>query len=168
MDTTPPPAETLSSSSVSNNINENVDSKDTEMSHLEHDPSNCNNMNINKRARQNSGQRNPHAMSDVIHRTPGYGIVGANTVEIPIIRDHRMSVSDSGDSEPPRQSDLESEQTSSSVVETNIAPKGSGAPETLESDGDVRSDDDEVSFAYEKEFKCWLEFRELENVQLTF
>ena len=114
------------------------------MSHLEQDPSNCNNMNINKRARQNSGQRNPHAMSNIIHRNPAYGVVGSNTVDIPIIRDHRMSVSDSGDSEPPRPSDLETEQTSTAAVETNIPPSGSNMPQTLESDGDVRSDDDEV------------------------
>ena len=143
MDTTPPPADTLSTS-ISNNSNENigeVENKDTEMSHLEQDPSNCNNMNINKRARQNSGQRNPHAMSNIIHRNPEYGIVGANTVEIPIIRDHRMSVSDSGDSEPPRPSDLETEQATT-AVEKNIPPSGSNVPETLESDGDVRSDEE--------------------------
>ena len=151
MDTTPPPAETISSHSISSNTNENirdVENKDTEMSHLEHDPSNCNNMNINKRARQNSGQRNPHAMPNIIHRSPGYGIVGANTVEIPLIRDHRMSVSDSGDSEPPRPSDLESEQTSSTVVETNIPANGSGVNETLESDGDIRSDEEEVKYIW--------------------
>ena len=149
MDTTPPPAETLSSNSISDNSNENIqdiENKDTEMSHLEQDPSNCNNMNINKRARQNSGQRNPHSMSNVIHRSPGYGIVGANTVEIPIIRDHRMSVSDS---EPPPPSDLETEKTTSTMVETNIPSNGSGLPKALESDGDIGSDEDEVKHTNE-------------------
>lgn len=155
MDTTPPPADTLSTS-ISNNSNENigeVENKDTEMSHLEQDPSNCNNMNINKRARQNSGQRNPHAMSNIIHRNPEYGIVGANTVEIPIIRDHRMSVSDSGDSEPPRPSDLETEQATT-AVEKNIPPSGSNVPETLESDGDVRSDEEDEDCSESQSVDC--------------
>ena len=156
MDTTPPPSETISSTCIVDSVNENIgdiEHKDAEMSHLEQDPTKCNNMNINKRARQNSGQCNPQATANIIHRTtavPTFGIVGANSgsvttvVERPIIRDHRMSVSDSGDSEPPRPSDLDIEPASTPTAETVGQSSVTVVSDTLESDGDVRTDDEEV------------------------
>ena len=156
MDTTPPPSGTISSTSIVDSVNENIgdiESKDTEMSQLEQDPTKCNNMNINKRARQNSGQRSPQPTSNIIHRNtamPTFGILAANSstvttaVERPIIRDHRMSVSDSGDSEPPRPSDLDVEPTSTPTVEAVGQSTVTAVSDTLESDGDVCTDDDEV------------------------
>ena len=152
MDTTPPPSETISSISIDVSVNENlpdIENKDAEMSQLEQDPSKCNNMNINKRARQNSGQIN--TSTTTIHRNmPSFGIIGSNTSSIStvadrsILRDHRMSVSDSGDSETPKASDLGTELTSAPSLE-NVGTSGSHVvSEALESDGDVRTDDDEV------------------------
>lgn len=151
MDTTPPPSETISSISIDVSVNENlpdIENKDAEMSQLEQDPSKCNNMNINKRARQNSGQIN--TSTTTIHRNmPSFGIIGSNTSSIStvadrsILRDHRMSVSDSGDSEIPKASDLGTELTSAPSLE-NVGTSGSHVvSEALESDGDVRTDDDE-------------------------
>ena len=55
-----------------------------------------------------------------------------------------MSVSDSGDSETPKASDLGTELTSAPSLE-NVGTSGSHVvSEALESDGDVRTDDDEV------------------------
>ena len=158
MDTTPPPSETISSTAIVVSVNENIgdiENKDTEMSQLEQDPTKCNNMNINKRARQNSGQRNPQQTSNIIHRNtavPTFGIVTANpgsvttVVDRPIIRDHRMSVSDSGDSEPPRPSDLDIEPTSTPTVEAVGQSTVTAVSDTLESDGDVCTDDEEVYY----------------------
>ena len=125
MDTTPPPSETISSISIDVSVNENlpdIENKDAEMSQLEQDPSKCNNMNINKRARQNSGQIN--TSTTTIHRNmPSFGIIGSNTSSIStvadrtILRDHRMSVSDSGDSETPKASDFEQNSIGDSDVE---------------------------------------------------
>ena len=154
MDTTPPPSETISSISIDVSVNDNlpdIENKDAEMSQLEQDPSKCNNMNINKRARQNSGQIN--TSTTTIHRNmPSFGIIGSNTSSIStvadrsILRDHRMSVSDSGDSEIPKASDLGAELTSAPSLE-NVGTSGSHVvSEALESDGDVRTDDDEVHF----------------------
>ena len=156
MDTTPPLSETISSTSIIDSVNENIgdiENKDTEMSQLEQDPTKCNNININKRARQNSGQRNPEPAPNIIHRNTAvttFGIVGANAgsvstvAERPIIRDHRMSVSDSGDSEPPRTSDLDIEPALTPTVETGGQSVVTVVSDTLESDGDVRTDDEEV------------------------
>ena len=156
MDTTPPPSETITSISIGSSVNENlgdIEDKDTEMSQLEQNSSNCNNMNINKRARQISGQRSTSTTSNVGHRgtaVPNFGMVGGNTgissvVERSNIRDHRMSVSDSGDSEPPRPSDLDSEIVSAPTADPVGPSGGSVVSEALESDGDVRTDD-EVCF----------------------
>lgn len=156
MDTTPPPLETISSTAIVDSVNENIgdiEHKDAVMSQLEQDPTKCNNMNINKRARQNSGQRNPPTASNIIHRhtaVPAFGIAGANAgsvttvAERPIIRDHRMSVSDSGDSEPPRPSDLDLEPATTPTVETVGQSSVTVVSDTLESDGDIRTDDEEV------------------------
>ena len=159
MDTTPPPSEIISSTSIIDSVNENIadiENKDTEMSQLEQDPTKCNNMNINKRARQNSGQRNPQPIPNIIHRNtavPTFGIVGANAGGVPTvverpIRDHRMSVSDSGDSEPPRPSDLDIEPASIPTVETGGQSAVTVVSDTLESDGDVRTDDEDVCSKY--------------------
>ena len=154
MDTTPPPSETITSTSIGGSVNKNlgdIEDKDAEMSQLEQNSSNCNNMNINKRARQISGQRNTSATSNVGHRStavPSFGMVGGNTgvspvVERSTIRDHRMSVSDSGDSEPLRPSDLDSETVRAPSAEPVGPSGGSVVSAALESDGDVRTDDDE-------------------------
>lgn len=167
MDTTPPLPDTLTSTSFGGggvNVNQDdIEDKDAEMSQIDQSSSNCNNMNINKRVRQMSGRLNVPATSvsaggtnishNVVgHRVSavsGFGLVGSdglNNADPSDVRDHRMSVSDSGDSEPPRLSDLDSETVSVPTVAENIGPSGASvvsSTEVLESDGDVRSDDEE-------------------------
>ena len=155
MDTTPPPSETLSSTSIGDSLNENIaeiGNKDAEMSQLVQDPSKCNNMNINKRARQNSGQRNTSATSNNVHRNTAlstFGIVGNNTCDVTVveksmIRDHRMSVSDSGESETPRPTEIDIETLSTPIIETAVLSGGTIVSEALESDGDVHTDDEVI------------------------
>ena len=155
MDTTPSSTETNASTTTGGGVNENLgdlEDKDAEMSHIEQNSSNCNNMNLNKRARQISGQcTNAQSMaSNLGLRGPGFGVVVSQTNVSPVtehssIRDHRMSVSDSGDAEPPRQSDGDDENVPVSNADSIAPSGGSVVSEVLESDGDVRTEDDEAS-----------------------
>ena len=154
MDTTPPPLDTIASSRVENLGN--IQNKDAEMSQLEQNTTeDCNNMNINKRARQRSGRRS-NVLTAGAHRSSAvasFGMAGGgvNTgvvsrTDPSDLRDHRMSVSDSGDSEPPRSSDLDSETMSAATVHESVSPPGTSVvspTNALESDGDVRTDDDD-------------------------
>ena len=156
MDTTPPPSDTIASSRVDENLG-NIQNKDAEMSQLEQNTTeDCNNMNINKRARQRSGRRG-NVLTAGGHRSSavasfgGLAGGGVNTgvvshTDPSDLRDHRMSVSDSGDSEPPRSSDLDSETMSAATVHESVSPPGTAGvspTDVLESDGDVRTDDED-------------------------
>ena len=165
MDTSPQPSETINSTSIGSGGVElgSIEDKDAEMRQLEQNSADCNNMN-NKRVRQIvSNVPVPTTAETAVlsaHRSSvAFGLLGTGShltsTEASDIRDHRMSVSDSGDSEPPRPSDLDNEP----IVSTNVVPSGTtetvspsgrggasvvSSTEVLESDGDVRTDDDEV------------------------
>ena len=167
MDTGPQPTETINSTSIGSGGVElgSIEDKDAEMRQLEQNSADCNNMN-NKRVRQIVPNVSvPTTTGTVVlnaHRASvPFGLVGTGAhltnTEASDIQDHRMSVSDSGDSEPPRPSDLDNEPiVSTNVVSSGtdeiVSPSGGGgtsvvsSTEVLESDGDVRTDD-EVSNA---------------------